>query len=195
MTVHADSFWGQLDMLRRTDTLSIRETHWGFVLADRNADARQGQLAEGLLKLLGVFLLFAAPLPWIAGGTALDDLTTTVRLSLSLATLAVGIAVYVHASRGFLSELQVDGVRHELRLARRNARNISHVQRRLPFQQVESCFVKRSKANGGGATLFVRLKGRAQPLMLASGQERDLVPALERTIELVKSSQKNIRLF
>jgi hypothetical protein len=192
MTVHADNFWNQLDIGRRSDPLSIRETHWGLVISDAPGGTGDGHTAEAVLKVLSIGLMFCASAPWLFDTGILGSLPFAMAPAISSGFLVTGFAVYTHAGRGFRQEIQVDGAKRELRVARRNSRNISTIRRTIAMRDVESCFLKRSKSSGSNAQLFIRLKGQSQPLAVATGREGDLVPILERTIELVKTSRATI---
>ena len=190
MSVHADTFWNQLDIARRNEPLAVRQTHWGFIVSDRTSTQNNGAVAEAILKVLAIALLFSSIIPWIALGGGLAAGTLALKSAHTVAFFAVGVAVYWHAGRGFKQEIHVDGVRQELRLATRNSRNTSTVRRRIPMATVESCFLKRSKMSVSTTKMLLRLKGRQVPLTIASGNERDLLPILERMVELVKSTRR-----
>ena len=190
MSVHADIFWNQLDIARRNEPLCVRQTHWGFIVSDRTSTQNNGAVAEATLKVLAIVLLFSSIIPWIALGGGLAAGTLALKAAHTVAFFAVGLAVYWHAGRGFLQEIQVDRVRLEIRLATRNSRNISTVRHRIPMAAVESCFLKRSKSSVSATKMLLRMKSRQFPLTIASGKERDLLPILERIVELVKSTRQ-----
>ncbi len=190
MSVHADTFWNQLDIARRNDPLTTRDTHWGFIVSDRTSAQDSGAIAEATLKVLSIVLLFSSIIPWIALGGGLAAGTLTLKMAHTAAFFSVGLAVYWHAGRGFRQEIQVDVVRQEIRLSTRNSRNISTAKRRIPMAAIESCFLKRSKASVAMTKMLLRVKGRQMPLTIASGSERDLLPILERIFELVKSTRQ-----
>ncbi len=190
MSVHADTFWNQLDIARKSDPLTVRQTHWGFIVSDRTSMQSNGAVAEAILKVLSIALLFSSIIPWIALGGGLAAGTLALKAAHTVAFFAVGLAVYWHAGRGFRQEIQVDRVRLEIRLATRNSRNISTVRHRIPMATVESSFLKRSKSSVSATKMLLRLKGRQVPLTIASGNERDLLPILERIVELIKSTRQ-----
>ena len=189
MSVHADTFWNQLDIARRNDPLTVRETHWGFIVSDRMSMQNIGAVAEATLKVLAIVMLFSSIIPWIALGGGLAAGTLALKVAHTTAFFMVGLAVYWHAGRGFRQEIQVDCVRKELRLATRNSRGISTPKRRITMVAIESCFLKRSKASAATTKMLIRLKGRQMPLTIASGNERDLLPILERMVEMIKSTR------
>jgi hypothetical protein len=195
MSVYADTFWNQIDIARRSDPLNVRQTHWGFIVSDRPSTQNNGAVAEATLKVLAIALLFSSIIPWIALGGGLAAATLALKSAHTAAFFAVGLAVYWHAGRGFRQEFHVDGVRQELRLATRNSRNISTVRHRIPMSAVESCFLKRSKTSVSATKMLLRLKGRQVPLTIASGNEGDLLPILERIVELIKSTRQVRNLY
>jgi len=189
MSVHADTFWNQLDIARRNDPLSVRDKHWGFIVSDRTSMQNNGAFAEASLKVLSIVMLFGSTIPWIALGGGLAAGTLALKVAFTASFFMVGLAVYWHAGRGFRQEIQVDRLKKELRLATRNSRNTSTVSNRIPMVTVESCFLKRSKASAAKTKMLLRLKGRQMPLTIASGNERDLLPVLERMVDMIKSTR------
>ncbi|MGI9390177.1 MAG: hypothetical protein ACR2O1_08990 [Boseongicola sp.] len=190
MSVHADTFWNQLDISRRNDPLSVRPTHWGIIVADRTSVKGNGAIAEAILKVLAVILMFSSIIPWISIGSEFATGSLTLKIAHTVSFFSVGLAVYWHAGRGFLQEFHADSIRQELRLATRNSRNISFARQRIPMAAVESCFLKRSKASMASTKMLLRLKGRQMPLTIASGNERDLLPVLEQVVELIKTTRR-----
>ena len=190
MTVHANTFWNQLDIARKSEPLTVRKTHWGFIVSDGTSTQNNGAFAEATLKILSIVLLFSSIIPWIAFGGGLAAGTLALKVAHTAAFFSVGLAVYWHAGRGFRQEIQVDRLKKELRLATRNSRNISTIRNRIPMVNVESCFLKRSKASAATTKMLLRMKGRQVPLTIASGNERDLLPILERMVELIKSTRQ-----
>ena len=190
MSVLTDTFLSQLDLVRSDEPLAVRDTHWGFIVSDRTSKNNNGAVAEATLKLLSIALLFGSIIPWITNGGNLAGVTILLKVAHTVSFFAVGLAVYRYAGRGFQLEIHVDGVRHEIWLATRNSRNKSTVRHRIPMAAVESCFLKRSKASASTTKMLLRLKGRQLPLMIASGNERDLLPILEQLVDFVKSTRR-----
>ncbi|MGI9394139.1 MAG: hypothetical protein ACR2OY_05790 [Boseongicola sp.] len=190
MSVLTNTFWSQFDLARRNDPLAVRDTHWGFIVSDRTSMRNDGVVAEATLKILSIALLFGSIIPWITVGGDLAAVTILLKVAHSASFFTVGLAVYWYAGSGFRQEFHVDGLRQEIRLATRNSRDKSTVRHRIPMAAIESCFLKRSKASGSRTKMLLRLKGRPLPRMIASGNERDLLPILEQLVELVKSTRR-----
>lgn len=171
----------------------VHETHWGMIIRDTDAGNRLDHLAEGLLKILAVAVLFASVLPRVLAGDGLGGTVVTTQMSLSAAFLATGIGIYVYAGRGFRREVHLDGIQREVRFATRNSRNISTIRRQIPMMHVQSCFLKRTKSKKAAAQLLLRLISSGQPFLIASGEEHNLVPVLEQMDDLIKVTERSKR--
>ncbi|QMU59785.1 MAG: hypothetical protein GKR98_17335 [Boseongicola sp.] len=186
MTVHANAFYGQIETGRRSAPLQMRETSWGYIVAEKTSGSDDGHHAEAILRVLAVFMLFSSILPWVYFGGDLANNTIAAKLALSSGFFVIGVAAYLHAGRGFKNEIQIDSERREFRLATRNSRNIASVRRTIKMNNIDSCFLKRSTRRHATSQMFLRLRGRAQPIAIAAGSERELRPMLERIAYVVR---------
>lgn len=193
MSVYGNGFWSQLDNTKKSGRIVVRETHWGMIIRDADAENGGDYVAEGILKILSIVVLFASVLPWAFTGTGLGDATFMTQLSLSAAFFVTGFGIYAHAGRGFRQEVHLDGIQSEVRFATRNSRNISTIRRQIPMMHVQSCFLKRTKSKKASAQLHLRLKSSNQTLLIASGEERNLVPVLEQMADLIKVTERSKR--
>ncbi|MBT8459569.1 MAG: hypothetical protein KJN60_07875 [Boseongicola sp.] len=193
MSVYGNEFWSRLDSSRKTGRVEVRETHWGMIIRDADAETGRDYIAEGIMKILAVIVLFASVIPWTFSGNGLGDAAFMTQLSLSAAFFVTGFGIYAHAGRGFRQEVHLDGIQSEVRFATRNSRNISTIRRQIPMMHVQSCFLKRTKAKKASAQLHLRLKSSGQTLMIAGGDERNLVPVLEQMADLIKVTERSKR--
>ncbi|NNJ67698.1 MAG: hypothetical protein HKP54_06625 [Boseongicola sp.] len=193
MSVYGNGFWSELDGVRGSGRVEVRETHWGLIIKDADKGANKDHISEGILKVLGVVDLFASVLPWGYTGGPLGDAAFMTQLSLSAAFIVTGFGIYTHAGRGFRQEVHLDGIQSEVRFATRNSRDISTVRRQIPMMLVQSCFLKRTKAKKASAQLHLRLKSKGPTLRIASGEERNLVPVLEQMADLIKVTERSKR--
>ena len=193
MSVYGNGFWSQLDGAKKKERIVVRETHWGMIIRGAESDDTKDYLAEGVLRLLAVAVLFASVLPWVITESGLGDAVLMVQMSLSAAFFVTGFGIYAHAGRGFRQEVHLDGIQSEVRFATRNSRNISTIRRQIPMMHVQSCFLKRTKAKKASAELHLRLKSKGQTLLIAKGEERNLVPVLEQMADLIKVTERSQR--
>jgi len=157
---------------RGEGSVKLIETHWGYIL--READGAVGgvALAEAALRFLGLILVVSAYAQWLLPAALFPAGDVSGRIGLSAVLAVGGAAVYLVANRGFRPETQVDTAKREFRFARRNGQGIARIQRRLPFDAVESAFVRRR--DGGAGELCLRLAGVEAQVHVATGAERDL---------------------
>ncbi len=132
------AFYGQIETGRRSAPLQMRETSWGYIVAEKTSGSDDGHHAEAILRVLAVFMLFSSILPWVYFGGDLANNTIAAKLALSSGFFVIGVAAYLHAGRGFKNEIQIDSERREFRLATRNSRNIASVRRTIKMNNIES---------------------------------------------------------
>ena len=157
---------------RGEDTLKLTETHWGYIVREADVVLGGPVMAEAALRFFGLILVVSAYAQWLVPAGLFPADTLSGRVGLSAGLAAAGAIVYFVANRGFRHEMQVDTAKREFRFARRNGRGLSRIVRRLPFESVESVFVRRR--DGGPGEFFLRLKGVGEPVHVANGAERDL---------------------
>jgi hypothetical protein len=156
----------------------VRETYWGYEIREHAGHRDQETAMEAFLRFLGLVLVLAAYAQWLLPAGLFGEDANTARAGLTFAFGAGGAAIYWFANRGLTNSVQVDLSRRELRLVARNARNQLRLRRRLPMEDVQSAFLRRSKEPGHDAELCLRLMGGAE-LLLAQGPEAEMA-ALHR---------------
>lgn len=175
----------------RLAALTISETFWGYVIRETEEGFDARALAESGMRFLGLILIVAAFAQWLLPGALLGDDVLPMKLALMFALIAFGAGIYWYGDRAYRNEVEIDTTRRELRIMGRNGRGQGKLHKRIPMAEVESAYVKRTGNSGLTAHLLFRLRGDADPMHLATGEEaelrvlharlcRDLQPAKER---------------
>lgn len=120
-------------------------------------------------------------------------LPITTTAGFALAFVFIGFSLFRYASNGFLSQLRVDTRFGGVRIGTINAAGDFSEKRAFPRSEVESFFIQRSASKP--AKLCLRLKSKAQPLVLLRGNEDELLRPFERIVEALfvkKGSGKRV---
>ena len=183
MTTASDEIWASAQKPSPADGVRLRDTYWGFALAETSDRAN---LVESILKLTALCLFPCVGVLIAFSGIAGVPFGLTGSLGILVAFLLVGAALFLHASRGLRRALQVDTSHAVFRLGTENTKGKFWESRNYRFRDVESVFLIRENAGARTANLNFRLKGSSQPVFILSGPERMLVPVLERITESVQ---------
>lgn len=186
MNALSEDFWGGMDTkTAEKGGLSVRNTHWGFI-ARQDGRSFEASL-ETLLKVVGLslvpigcammFMIREIPL----SGLLLAD------VGLPIAFVVIGLALFLHASRGFRREVQVDAENRQVRIGVANSAGSFRCHQTLAAREIDSAFLLRSRTPGRPSSLNLRLRGSSRPMMLLEGAELALQPVFERTAEALKT--------
>lgn len=162
--------------------VSIRETHWGFMVSD--ALQRLDQ-AEFLMKLLGVMVVLATG-ALLVFGAAESLVIFWARVVLFFVVLVLAMATYMYADRGLRPALQVDPVRKEFRLGTINRKGLFTLREQFPIADIESVFLVRARNSTSMARLHLRPKGSRGIVFVMQASEGELTPVLERIVTAVQ---------
>ena len=163
----------------------MRETHWGFIA--RQDGTGHDKLFETVFKLVGLALIpLGASLMFVLGEFSISGLLLA-DIGLPIAFVIVGLALFLHASRGFRKEMQVDGLNRQVRLGVANARGSFHCRRTYSARDIDSAFLVRSRTPSRPSSLNLRLRGIARPVTLIEASESELQPVFERTTSALKA--------
>ncbi|NNF23761.1 MAG: hypothetical protein HKN63_02985 [Rhodobacteraceae bacterium] len=152
-----------------------------FIVRERDRNKGGHRAAERILGVLGAgFILCGCTIWLLPDGTIGADALPT-RIAVSIGAAALGLALYVYGTRGYQPEFGINVAKKEIWLRRLNAHGRSRVTRKFAKKQVVSVFIGRPQAHFQDAALFLRLKGRAQPICLVHGPLAEL-EAVHRTV-------------
>lgn len=128
-----------------------------------------------MLRSLGLLIILCG------GAVPFLGLPVLPTLGFALAFAFVGFSLYRYANNGFRTEVRIDTRFGKVRIGTVNAMDDFSEKRAFARSEVESFFIQRSTSRP--ARLCLRLKSRAQPMVLFAGPEDDLLPSFERIVE------------
>lgn len=163
------------------DRVSIRETHWGFVVSDA---LRRLDQAEFFMKFLGLMVVLSSG-GLLVFGTAESSVIFWARVVLFVIVLVLAVATYIYADRGLRPALQVDPVRKEFRLGTMNRKGLFTLRELFPIAEIESVFLVRARKGSSMARLHLRPKGSRGIVFVMQASEGELTPVLERIVSAV----------
>jgi len=152
----------------------LDENHWGYAIRDRHAANGLHCAATAVSRFVGMILLMASLGLWILPDTAHSAELLTMKLGAMVIFTVVGGALVWAGRAPRHLEFQVDMVRGELRIGRRGLRGGFRISGTLPFEQVGSIYMLRSKDHSQPTRLFLRLSGEDGAIEVASGPEEVL---------------------
>lgn len=174
---------------RGSGTIKLTETHWGYILREAAGPLGGAAVAELALRGFGLLLVMSAYGQWLLpSGLFTPD--TGDRILLSAVLASAGGAIYFLANRGLQPEIHVDTAEREFRFAHRNGRGAVRIGRRLPFETVESVFVRRHE--GAPAEIRLRIRGIEDAVHLVSGAANDLNLMHARLCKDLKSPHERV---
>ena len=105
-----------------------------------------------------------------------------------------GCWVYWLSSRGFSTQIEVDTVRREIRVVRRNGQGRRRVVNAIRMRMVQSAFIQRTKGRASQAHLFLRVKPDQALLHVADGPEPELEALLRRLSRNMRSPEDRVAM-
>ena len=161
-------------------SLDLNETVFGYTVTEAGDRFQRELMVEGALRIVGMMFMLAAygqlflPAHLFEGGVMFSHAFIMISLT------TVGITIYAFATRGFRGEFGVNLSTREARIARLNGSGHSRITTKVPFDQIESFYVKRN-LGAGQAALYIRKKTVPQTVCLLRGREAE-VEALHKRL-------------
>jgi len=147
----------------------VEFTQWGYSLHSGNLHDSARHLASIAGRFFGAILLMAAAGLWIMPDAAMGADIFAMKLgAMVMFTVLGGWLVWAGRHETKL-EYEVDLTRAELRVGARDLRGIFHLKAVVPFGEVSSVYLLRSKDHRQPARLFLRLGRGDDALELISG--------------------------
>lgn len=168
----------------------VTDTYWGYTIAEPLA--RTPGLAVPVLRFLGLVLVLAAYGQWLLPSTLFQGEALLTKAALTAVFGMSGIGLYWFASRGVRRIVTVDLSRRQVRLAQRNSRGDDRVRMVQPISKVEGAVLKRAADPAIPSELFLRLKGRRAPVLIAAGDEAQLLALHKRMAEDLRPMRERI---
>lgn len=171
--------------------LTFRQSHWGVIVSN-GANAHKVRLLEFFLKSVGftTFTLSVLALVSISGSSFINSLLLKL---LPTALSSFGLGLFCFASKGLVTEVQIDNARREIRIGTRNSRGVVSPTRVAPLNEIQSIFIRRSNQKKALVTLQIRLKSGGHTITLLHGKERELTSILTYIVDLNTNSRKRPR--
>lgn len=169
--------------------VSVCETNWGFVISSDTQWSNRSVLIERVCAAAGLACLVAACGSWLfpeVHATVSMPVEVPMRIASSL-TMAMPALLFLWISdRGMGGEVQIDVVKGCIRRGICNRKGKFRVQKKVPFSQIGSAFIKRSSERGDTCQLFVRLNDSKQAIYVASGSESTMQLLYDRLNQVLR---------
>lgn len=154
--------------------LMVGETHWGYIIRERDTGVDRKLMRDALLVFAGAILVAVGLGQWLMPGALFAADLIGIKVAITAAMLGIGLGCFHAVGREAMVEVQVDTVRRELRVTERDRRGAERLIQRVPMREIDSAYVKRGARPSAGGHLLLRLAESDAPLHLATGSEREL---------------------
>lgn len=153
----------------------VSDTHWGYVIHQETNRYERETLGHAATRFAGLILVLSAYGQWLLPAALYGPDSVVAKSVLSLALGLLGVLVYWSASRWGGIDLQVDLARRELRLTETSGGGRARLRAVVPMDLVTSAFVARTRDGTTQPKLFLETRDRDELMLVATGEERDLL--------------------
>lgn len=160
----------------------LSETYWGYVIRPSEPFLERAAMVEMMATFSGILVFLAAYGQWLLPGTDLSAPLLPIKLVSTVIFAALGATLCWIGRMGMVQELHVDRVKSELRLVQRNRTGQGRMVGQIPFGQVSSVVLLRSRTPLMPARLSIRLTGERGQVDLLPSDEDVLLPIRDRLI-------------
>ena len=167
---------------QREGAVSVNDTFWGYVVRPSRKAIKRAAYGEMAASFAGVLLAMSAYAQWLLPGTIVRPEVLPFKLVGTVVFAVMACLLYLIARRGLCSEIQIDKQRGVLRTARRNRHGSSSQTGSIAFHDIDSVFIKRTKAPLSRDQLLVRPGGGLPLIQVGVGRSRELEPLLSRLV-------------
>ena len=155
----------------------LTETQWGYTVLTTAGAARGLIIAQTISMLLGAAFLAAAIGMWLLPLVAIDD--GIIRMFVTVVFASLAILFLWYGSRGVLSQIHVDTNRGEIREVTRARSGKLSVIGCYGFDTVGAIAIEPADTVDE-VDLVLHYRNGGDALIIATGQEADLIPLRER---------------
>jgi hypothetical protein len=167
---------------RERHTLAVDPAPWGYIIRDAATKSLTGWLVASGGRFCGAILLMAAAGLWVMPDALLTPEVLGMKLgAMVMFTILGGYMIW--AGRTCTpGEYQVDTLRREIRFGARALKGGFREKGQLPFDDITSVFLLRSKQQRHTTRLFLRVGTSREALEIATGNQHDLERLRDRMI-------------
>jgi len=160
------------------ETFCTEETRWGYIIRTAG-EAGHGMIVTQSLSLLaGAALLAAALGMWLVPGMMFNSDAIIMRLFATIVFISISTLLLWYASRGTISEIQIDNARGEIREVIRNHTGKMSMVASYSFESIGR--VGLEPAGEDAAALVLRYRNSSDTVQVAVGQHDALSPLCDR---------------
>jgi len=172
----------------------IEDTFWGYIVHGDGSHNLVMVIAQLLAMLTGAFYLALSIAIFSMPKLALDQYGMAWRAGASVVFVILGGYLVWFASRGTVTEIQVDIQKGEVRRALRSRAGRTTVLGRYGLDSIGGVFVVRSKQKEGEASLVLRYRNTAKTLEIARGRPAALQRLKDRIGRDLILSEQNVSI-
>lgn len=152
------------------DGFCTEETHWGYIVRSTNDTGHSMIFTQSLSLIAGAALLAAALGMWIIPGMLFSVDALMMRLFSTIVFVAASAMLLWYASRGTISEIQIDNARGEIREVIRNHTGRMSLLACYSFDSIGKVVLEPSAKNGP-ASLVLLYRNSSESVEVATGRE------------------------
>ena len=178
---------------RRSRSITLRDTSWGFSVTESSRRFVANSVFETSLMAVGFLMIIIGVWHPIAPSSSSGLNAQIANLIAAILFVVAGILLINRARRGFRAQIQVDKSLREIRVGTLNSRSRFCLRSTTSAAALESLFLLRSKGRNSRAILYLRLKGKTNTVRALQGFELEMVPILERTIRSIRPANSSGR--
>lgn len=150
----------------------LSEMPYGYLLRDQRPGGLRGRAYEALMGGAGILVAILVIPLMLVPATAMWDTSGMAQIAASVLLLSLAALLVRNAAQGNLLDTEIDFTLQEARLVRRTSGGQSRIEVRIPFDQVRSVFVRRSKSKASTTNaLCLRVAGGDAEYTLMRGSE------------------------
>lgn len=167
----------------------LSETRYGYLLRDPSLAYERTRAYEIAMACAGTLVAVAVVGIYLLPALRGADAVGAMQLATAIILLSLAALLLRNSSRGRYHDTEVDFEEGELRVVRRNTRGRAHIETRVPFAEVRSIFVRRSKARNGISKLCIRVVGSDSDFELVAGSEEAMSTLHRRLVRDINTER------
>lgn len=175
----------------------LSETTYGYLLRTPRAETVRGRAYEAMMAAGGTVVAIGVVALLLVPALRTLDGASIAHVALSMSLLSLAGLLLRNACMGNLFDAEIDFDRLEIRVVRRSTRGRTGIEARVPFDEVRSLFVHRSKRKAAVSTLCMRVSEGEEVYELMAGSEEamsTLHRRLVRDVNTVLTAQSALAL-